>query len=189
VIVNARKFMVAFVVLAALVVGYLLYAQLGGTPPVELDLPAPLPEPIAQQGDDTGDGSIGTVAGIGIGTLKQPRFFHTNENQQVDREMGFEELLPGKEGDQWEITNPFMKLFLPEFRCDVTADRGTFQLETAFGKPMPNDAVFQGNVVSSRATWSFTSCRPSPTIPWSASFTSMTWRSWRTNRCSPPTGR
>lgn len=146
-IVNARKFMVAFVVLAALLVGYLLYAQLGGTPPVELDLPAPLPEPIAGQGADTGQDPIGTVAGIGIGTLKQPRFFHTNENQQVDREMGFEELLPGKEGDQWEITNPFMKLFLPEFRCDVTADRGTFQLETAFGKPMPNDAVFQGNVV------------------------------------------
>jgi len=89
--------MVAFVVLAALLVGYLLYAQLGGTPPVELDLPAPLPDPIAQQGDDTGDGSIGTVAGFGIGTVKQPRFFHTNENQQVDREMGFEELLPDYE--------------------------------------------------------------------------------------------
>ncbi|MBN2133046.1 MAG: hypothetical protein JW741_26335 [Sedimentisphaerales bacterium] len=142
---SVRKFMVGLAVLAALLVGYLLYAQLGGTPPVELDLPEPPPGPIFEPDADTGDGSVGSVAGVGIGTLKQTRLFHTNDNQQVDRELGFEEL--HEDGEQWEMTNPFMKLFLPEFRCDVTADRGTFQIETAFGKLMPNDAVFQGNVV------------------------------------------
>ncbi len=140
-----RKFLVGLVVLAALLVGYLVYAQLGGTPPVELDLPVPLPGP-TESGTDAGDDAIGTVDGVGIGPLKQTRLFHTNENQQVDRELGFEEL-HHEEGEQWQMTYPFMKLYLPEFRCDVTADRGTFQLETAFGKLMPNDAVFQGNVV------------------------------------------
>ena len=143
---GVRKFIVGLVVLAALLVGYLVYAQLGGTPPVELNLPAPLPGAILDPNADAGDGAIGTVDGIGIGSLNQTVLFHTNENQQVDRELGFEELLH-RDGEQWEITNPFMKLYLPEFRCDVTADRGTFQLETAFGKLMPNDAVFQGNVV------------------------------------------
>jgi len=143
--VGLRKFLVGLVVLAALLVGYLVYAQLGGTPPVELDLPVPLPGP-TEPGTDAGDDAIGTVDGVGIGPLKQTRLFHTNENQQVDRELGFEEL-HHEEGEQWQMTYPFMKLYLPEFRCDVTADRGTFQLETAFGKLMPNDAVFQGNVV------------------------------------------
>ena len=143
---NGRKFAVGFAVLAALLVAYLVYAQLTGTPAVDLNMPKSLPGPDVQSAVDNGEDPIGTIAGVGIGALERPRFFHTNEKQQVDREMGFEELLH-KEGDQWEITNPFMRLFLPEFRCDVTADRGTFQLETAFGRPMPNDALFEGNVV------------------------------------------
>jgi hypothetical protein len=137
---------VGFAALAALLVAYLVYARLTGTPAVDLNVPDSLPGPIVESTGDGGGDPIGTIAGVGIGALERPRFFHTNEKQQVDREMGFEELLH-KEGDQWEITNPFMRLFLPEFRCDVTADRGTFQLETAFGRPMPNDALFEGNVV------------------------------------------
>ena len=81
---SVRKFMVGLVVLAALLVGYLVYAQLGGTPPVELDLPAPLPGPM-EAGADAGDDAVGTVEGIEFGTIKQTRLFHTNECQQVDR--------------------------------------------------------------------------------------------------------
>jgi hypothetical protein len=40
-----------------------------------------------------------------------------------------------------------MKLFLPKVQCHVTADTGEVQVQTVFGQFIPNDAVFQGNVV------------------------------------------
>ena len=51
------------------------------------------------------------------------------------------------EGNQWEITKPYMRLYLEKFVCRVTADSGTVLLDDAFGRPMPTDAKFIGNVV------------------------------------------
>ena len=64
----------------------------------------------------------------------------------MDRDFGFEQLLH-QQGNQWEITNPYMKLFFPTFQCVVTANRGKVQVETAFSRPMASDALFSGNVV------------------------------------------
>lgn len=143
---NLRRLIVGLVVLGALIVAYAFYAKLGGTPTVESHVQEPLPDQMVDSAAAGPNGAVGSIQGVSVERIAQTRFLHTNENNQVDREMGFEELLH-KEGDQWGITNPFMKLFLPEFRCDVTADRGKFQLETAFDQLVPNDAVFEGNVV------------------------------------------
>ena len=143
---DARRFAVGLLVLGAVVALYLVYARVGGTPAVEVDVAEPSVGPTAEDAVGSGPDNVGNIGGIGIGRVEKTRFLHTDESGQVDRVFGFEELLHRDE-EQWGITDPFMKLFLPDFRCDVTADRGQVQVETAFGQPMANDALFEGNVV------------------------------------------
>ena len=143
---DARRFAVGLFVLGAVVALYLVYARFGGTPTVEVDVAEPTVGPTAEDGFGPGADNVGDIAGIGVGRIEKTRFFHTDESGRVDRIFGFEELLHRDE-EQWGITYPFMKLFLPEFRCEVTADRGQVQVETVFGQPMANDAVFEGSVV------------------------------------------
>ncbi|MBN1507272.1 MAG: hypothetical protein JW955_10525 [Sedimentisphaerales bacterium] len=140
-----RKFGIALAVLGTLLVLYLGYARIGGTPPPALRTPdAPLlPDVDAAAGENTQGGTIG---GTEIVSIEQTRFFHRDQNGRIDREFGFEVVLH-KQGDRWRFTNPYMKLFLPNVQCHVTADTGDVQVQTAFGQVIPNDAVFQGNVV------------------------------------------
>lgn len=141
---NVRKFAVGFLAISVLAGVFLLYMRLNRTPPivVEPDRPAPAAEANGAGAKEP----VGTIAGIGIGPIRQTRFQHKNEFYQTDREFGFEELLH-EQGSQWQIARPYMKLYLEKFGCRVTADQGRVQLDDAFGRPMPTDAVFTGNVV------------------------------------------
>jgi hypothetical protein len=143
--VTIRKFVVGFIALAALIGVYLLYTQTNRTPPIEADLARPAPAPMTDVNADP-QNDVGTIVGVGIGRVEQTRFLHRNDRNQVDREFGFVQLLH-KVGSQWEITNPYLKLFFPTFQCIVTANRGKAQVETAFSRPMVSDALFSGNVV------------------------------------------
>lgn len=132
-------------VLAVLLGVYVLYTRLDSTPLIATGVTESLPGPVAET-RTAAEAKVGTIAGVGVRRVEQTRFFHTNERNEIDREFGFEQLLH-EEGDQWEITHPYMVLILPSFRCRVTADRGKVQLDMAFGRPMPSDATFSGNVV------------------------------------------
>ena len=144
--VNVRKLIVGLVVLGALLVVYFAYLRFGDTPILTAESSPAAPGPVAEAAELEGEGAVGTIGGVGVGRIQQTRFTHRNESNEVDRVFGFVELR-NQQGDQWEITRPYMKLFFPGFRCDVTADRGKVQVETAFGRPMANDAQFSGNVV------------------------------------------
>jgi hypothetical protein len=141
---NVRKIVVGVVALGVLLGVFVLYTRVSETPALT-DARELLPD-VVDDANVPADDEVGMIAGVGIGRVEQTQFLHTNEQNRVDREFGFEELLH-RQGDQWEITRPYMKLFLPQFRCDVTADRGKVQLQTAFGQPVPSDADFSGNVV------------------------------------------
>ncbi len=141
---HVRKIVVGVVALGVLLGVFVLYTRVSETPALT-DAREVRPEVVEDTNEPAGD-EVGMIGPVGIGSVKQTRFLHTNEQNRVDREFGFEELLH-RQGDQWEITRPYMKLFLPQFRCDVTADRGKVQLQTAFGQPIPSDADFSGNVV------------------------------------------
>jgi hypothetical protein len=143
--VTIRKFAVGFIALAALIGIYVLYTRANQTPQMEADRAKTAPAPVLDVNADS-HSSVGTVLDVGIGRVEQTRFLHRNERNQVDRDFGFEQLLH-QQGNQWEITNPYMKLFFPTFRCIVTANRGKVQVETAFSRPMASDAQFSGNVV------------------------------------------
>ncbi len=143
---RVRQFVVGLLALGALLGIYWFYTRFGSARPAVTEVASALPEPVADAGAGEPEREIGTIAGVGVRSVRHTRFVHRNERNQVDREWGFEELLY-EEGDQWEITYPYMDLYFPEFRCRVTADRGKVQVETAFGQPMANDALFSGNVV------------------------------------------
>jgi hypothetical protein len=140
-----RKFIIGLAVFGTLLVLYIGYTRIGGTPPPALRAPeAPsLPEMDAAGGASTPGGKIGDTE---IVSIEQTRFLHRDQNNRPDREFGFEVVLH-KQADRWRFTNPYMKLFLPKLECHVTADTGDVQVQTTFGQVIPNDAVFQGNVV------------------------------------------
>ena len=140
-----RKFVVGLIALAALIGVYWLYTRTSRTPPIVADTTRMLPVPVADVNAGPPKG-VGTILGVDIGQVEQTRFLHRNENNQVDRVFGFEQLLH-KESKQWEITNPYMKLFFPTFHCDVTANRGKVQVEAVFSQLKAEDAQFSGNVV------------------------------------------
>lgn len=141
-----RKFIVGLAALAVLLCAFALYTGFGRTSPI-LTSARELPPALADEAD-AGDssGEVGTIMGVGVDRVERTQFFHTDENGRVDREFGFERLLHEK-GNQWQIAHPYMKLFLPKLRCDVTADLGEVQVDAASGRPMPKDATFSGNVV------------------------------------------
>ena len=143
--VTIRKFVVGFLALAALIGIYLLYTRTNRTPQIEAGLAKTVPPPVIDANADS-QTHVGTVLDVGIGRVEQTRFLHRNERNQVDRDFGFEQLLH-QQGNQWEITNPYLKLFFPTFQCVVTANRGKVQVETAFSRLMASDALFSGNVV------------------------------------------
>jgi hypothetical protein len=140
-----RKFVIGLIVLGALLALYMGYARIGGTPPPGLSVPEPLPTPATNTAEEP-NAQGGKIGGMDLIDVQHTRFFHRDENSRVDREFGFEIFLH-KQGDRWRFTNPYMKLFLPNVQCHVTADAGEIQVQTAFGQLIPNDALFQGNVV------------------------------------------
>ena len=143
---SVRKFVVGIVALGVLLGVYGLYMRLNRAPKMISGPTESLPEVLNEVNAPDPQRQVGTIFDVGVGEVRQTQFVHRNESNRVDRKFGFEELLHD-EGDQWEITHPYMELFLPAFRCRVTADRGKVLLETAFGRPTPNDATFSGNVI------------------------------------------
>jgi len=140
-----RKFVIGLIVLGALLALYAGYAQIVGTPPPGLSVPEPFPQPIVGTAAEP-NAQGGKIGDAEVINLRKTVFFHRDETSRRDREFGFEVFLH-KQGDRWRFTNPYMKLFLPKFQCHVTADAGEVQVQSAFGQLVPNDALFQGNVV------------------------------------------
>ncbi len=144
--VKSRKFFIWLISLAVVLGVYLLYSLISRTPPIDIETADHLKEHPADSNIGWTGGEVGSIGGVGVEELKGAKFLHRNRDKEVDREFGFEELLH-EEKDQWEIKKPFMNVYQDSFRCYVTADRGTVQVETAVGRPTPRDATFTGNVV------------------------------------------
>jgi hypothetical protein len=143
--VSVRKLAIGLVVLGTLLVLFLGYARISGTDRRSLQAPEALPLP-APRSIDESNGPEGRIGDTSIGPIDRTRFFHRDEAGRVDREFGFDEFLH-KQGNQWRLTHPYMKQFLNEFQCHITADAGEVRMEDVLGQPIPNDALFQGNVV------------------------------------------
>jgi hypothetical protein len=147
---DLRKCLIALISLAALLAVFLLYDKISKTPPIEIDMGAELAGPVAESNGVDFDGEVGKIGDVGVAALKKPEFLHRNKEGDIDRRFGFDELLDPRqpqEKDIWRITNPYMDIFTPDFKCYITAGSGKVQVETAAGRYTPKDATFSGNVV------------------------------------------
>jgi beta-lactamase regulating signal transducer with metallopeptidase domain len=100
---------------------------------------------VKEKNETCRNGEAAVIATEASGPLERHRFTHADEAGRADRELSFETLQ--EHGDQWEVSKPFMKLFLTEFTCSVTADSARVSLDAASGSPKPGDVAFSGNIV------------------------------------------
>ena len=140
-----RKILIGLVSLAAVIGIFLLYGRIDKTPPIDTDAGTEL---IADSNiGDFGDANeIGKIDEYGVGTSEKAYYVTTNENYEIISEFGFEVLLY-QQGDLWELKKPYRNIYKPNFKCYMTADKGSVEVETAAGSTMPKDATFSDNVV------------------------------------------
>lgn len=144
---NLRKCFIGLISLGGLLAVYLLYSQMSETPQIDMGMGGEFTDMVAESNVGEFGGEIGKIGDVEVIALKKPKFLHRNRNKEVDRELGFEELLYEIE-DNWEVRKPYLNVYQPSFKCYVTADRGRVQVETAAGRHSPKDATFTGNVVA-----------------------------------------
>jgi hypothetical protein len=145
--INSRKFRVWLISLGAVLLVYLLYSLLSTTPRIEIDTGSELPDTVTDANVSRLDGEVGKIGDIGVGSVRKAEYIHLNQQKQVDRVLGFEELLH-KAGNEWEVKKPYMNIFRRDLGCYINADRGEVRVETVAGRPSPKDARFTGNVVA-----------------------------------------
>jgi len=142
-----RKLVIGFISLAVVLVIYLFYSRTSKTPPIDTDVGAGFIDTVADSNVGGLDSEkVGMLGDVGVGTVRKSYYFFLNKDQEVERELGFEELLH-KVRDIWEIEKPYMNVYRRNFRCYITADKGSVQFETAVGRSTPKDATFTDNVV------------------------------------------
>lgn len=141
-----RKLIIGLISLAVLLAVYLLYIQINEPAQIDTEGTKQLSEIIADSNVGDFEGEIGKIENIGVAALKRPRYLHRNKNKQVDRELGFEELLKEEKGS-WEVSKPYLNIYQSSFKSYITAERGKIQIETVVGRPSPKDITFAGNVI------------------------------------------
>ncbi|MBP7049912.1 MAG: hypothetical protein KBE65_02750 [Phycisphaerae bacterium] len=143
---NVRKFAVGFATLGALAGVFLLYMRFNRTPPIVVEPDRPAPVSTKEGSDPAARNAVGTIVGIDVENVRETEFVHCDQTGRIDRKFGFHELLHAQ-GNQWEGTMPYMEQLFSDAICRVTADRARVRLDDTFGRPMPTDAWFTGNVV------------------------------------------
>lgn len=145
---SLRKIFIAFISLAAVLAIFLFYGRLGKTPPIPMDTDteAEFIDSVADSNEGGLENDVGMIGEVGVSTIRKARYITLNENNEVEREWGFERLLH-EVRDLWEIEKPYMNIYQQNFKFYITADKGNVQVETAVGKSTPKDAKFTGNVV------------------------------------------
>ncbi|MHC4083697.1 MAG: hypothetical protein ACYSU5_00615 [Planctomycetota bacterium] len=144
---NSRKFRVWLISMGAVLALYLLYSLLSKTPRIEIDTGSDFTGTFADGNSDQFGDRVGKIGKIGIGNVQKAEYIHLNEQKQVDRVLGFEELFHKTE-DEYEGIKPYLNIFRRDLGCYITADRAEVRVETVLGKPTPKDAKFKGNVVA-----------------------------------------
>ncbi|MHC4239136.1 MAG: hypothetical protein ACYSUC_05190 [Planctomycetota bacterium] len=141
--ISSRKFRVWVISLGAILLIYIVYTLISGTPRIDSQKGVQFIESIA----DPNGGGIGKVAGVGLEQVEVARYVTRNkETKEIERVFGFEKLLYERD-EQWEIEKPYLDIFDPNFECHITADRGSVRMEEAAGGPSPEEGRLAGNVV------------------------------------------
>jgi hypothetical protein len=142
-----RKLVIGFVSLCVVLGVYLLYNRLSSSPPIDTG-----PEiDIVKSASDANvvglDNEIGKIGDVGLGPVQKAKYVTLNKNtKEVESEWGFKKLI-SESRDIWDVEKPYWNIYWRNFKCYITADKGTVQVETAAGRTTPKDATFSSNVV------------------------------------------
>lgn len=142
-----RKVRLALITFAAILGFYLFYSLFSSTPRITVTKMQLNEQPV-EVNEQSPDNSVAKVGDVGLGTLEMAKFTTLNpRTKQVEREFGFAKLLH-QDGQQWEIDKPYMNIYRPDLKCNITADKGFIVLESGVNPPSPKDATLSGNVVA-----------------------------------------
>lgn len=128
----------------ALVLVYVVYTHFNRTPQVSpRDVEPPSEHRMEDLNTPLAEIAQGMKFDVGKTVTRQ-----MDSQGNVSREMGFADWSVGKDDKRlWEVNDPFLNVFMLEFTCHVTAERGIIRWESDQQNPFPKDATFSGNVV------------------------------------------
>ncbi|MCX5633185.1 MAG: hypothetical protein NTW93_05900 [Phycisphaerae bacterium] len=142
-----RKFIIWLISFAVVLAAFLLYRSVSNTGMIEITtLDSGLERPDANQ--FLSDSNAGQVGKAKLEYLERARFETIDaKTRKLKRVVGFEKVLH-KTGNEWVLDKPYMNVFQDKFRCNITADTGTIEIENVEGAdPVPKSAVLKGNVI------------------------------------------
>ncbi|MHC4122374.1 MAG: LptA/OstA family protein [Planctomycetota bacterium] len=141
---HIRKFVVMALSLGVMILLYLVYLRFSNTPPIPLQQQVQ----VADVNDEPAATEAAKIGNVGVERVEKARYPELDKNGRRVGEFGFEKLIH-EMGNEWEIEKPYRNIYRPDFKCYITADKGTVKVEDAFGKPHPQDATLTGNVLVS----------------------------------------
>jgi len=137
---HSRRFCVWLVSFLAVLVVYFIYNRMTRTPPIAASGSAGVVADVCDA-----NGTVGMVGGVGVATVKNVLYTKLNAAKQVEREFGFEELLH-QDGNDWEIERPFVRVYRPNFKCEISGERARVVVEGMGKDVTPTEGVMSGNV-------------------------------------------
>jgi hypothetical protein len=142
---HSRRFSVWLVSFLMVLIVYFIYNRVNRTPVISTTSEAPAG---TQQTGEVYEGNTitGKVGNVGVGTAKNVRYTKLNEQKQVEREFGFDELLH-QDGNEWEIEKPYYSIYGKEFKSMLTGDKARITVEASGGQVVPKEGILTGNVM------------------------------------------
>ncbi len=144
IVLNRRKLLVWLAAFVLVVVAYLAYNRLVGTPAIRIQPDQQDTADFDVPDLDTQSAKIGEAA---VGTVEKSEYIVLDDNKNVKRVSGFARLLnPDAGSEEWKLQEPYMKIYGQAVRYEIVSDRGTCQVETIAGNPSPASAHLIDNV-------------------------------------------
>jgi hypothetical protein len=142
-----RKLVIGFVSLFVVMGVYLLYNRLNSSPTINTGPEIDIVKSASDANAVGLDNEIGKIGDVGLGPVQKAKYVTLNKKtKEVESEWGFEKLI-SESRDIWDVEKPYWNVYRRNFKCYITADKGTVQVETAAGRTTPKDATFSSNVV------------------------------------------
>lgn len=139
---NQRSIYIGLLALQIVLAVYLLFTYLSGKSRITIEKSS---APLAQEITDSNE--VGRLGNLGIGAVRKAKFVNFNDEGQISREFGFEELLH-KTDEQWEISKPFLNLYQKDFICRITADTGIVLAGDLTDADDIKEATLRDNVIA-----------------------------------------
>ncbi|PKL50878.1 MAG: hypothetical protein CVV39_00750 [Planctomycetes bacterium HGW-Planctomycetes-1] len=143
--IHSRKFKIWLTSFLIVLVVFLFYRIFGSVGVIRISRPD---YGIGDTNALPGGSQAGQVGQAKLEYVERARFETVDpKTRKLRRVVGFEKVLH-KSGNEWDLDKPYMNVFQDNFRCNITANTGTVELENVEGgDPAPKTAILKGDVL------------------------------------------